>query len=353
MSSLKSQIRNRAGLNRKGIDNQTHSTYARGINNFVDWCKEKGINKTKTVFADRKCIIQSWTDSMVKKGYSAYTIHTYLAPVCKAFEINMGEIDKPKRRAINITKGRNPNSNIQGQRDSNNPTFAPTVDVSRATGFRRTELKKLKIGMLDVDESGVMAIYQYGKGNKHQGQRILPADQARVKEIFETARRSAIASGITNPKEIEDMYLFHPKQLDNDINYHAIRRAHGKEAYAYYAKIASTAEGREQLINNLIARWNSHHSETPKPDKKGRRRYNAIIIKKDGKWQAADPRAKDSTQFLRTLFLPGSYCAQKDNKARLMAAGMQTTFDRVAIRCMSVFHLAHWRDDVTIKHYFL
>ena len=40
------------------------------------------------------------------KQYSVATIHTYLAPICKAVDINMNRIRKDKRSSDKIIRGR-------------------------------------------------------------------------------------------------------------------------------------------------------------------------------------------------------------------------------------------------------
>ena len=44
------------------------------------------------------------------------------------------------------------------------------------------------------------------------------------------------------------------------------------------------------------------------------------------------------------------YCRGNVRKA-MLAAGSPIVYDRLALMAVSVFHLSHWRTDVTVKYY--
>ena len=353
-SGLRSDLRARAGLKNKSVDNDTKHTYTTGINNFSNYCiKVKGIKTIKGILSgDKHALVQEWIDYMDSEGKSPYTIHTYLASVCKALDMHMQEFNKPARRAGYITKGRVPNANKKGKHQEKMDIYRPTVIFSKATGWRRHELARLCLNSLDTDESGYMILRTRGKGGKIQEQRILPDDQEYIKDYFDTVRRSAIASGIPE-SQLGQVNIFQTAQLKNVINYHKNRRELAQKTYDYYCKIASTPEGKEKLIAEIVARWNAHHHEHPKPTKGGHHRYNEKIIWHDGRWQAADPRSSNTVDFLKKMYLNGMYNARGDNAARLQVAGLATRYERIPLKCISVFHLAHWRDNTTIENYFI
>ena len=80
----------------------------------------------------------------------------------------MGQIDKPKRTADMITRGRDTDANAQGKREITQERFRRLVLVQEAVGLRRSELAKLRGRDLQTDESGYLCIYVHsGKGGKN------------------------------------------------------------------------------------------------------------------------------------------------------------------------------------------
>lgn len=75
------------------------------------------------------------------KQYSVATIHTYLAPICKAVDINMNRIRKDKRSSDKIIRGRVKSKNSQGKHQETDSRFSRLVNFQRAVGIRRSELK--------------------------------------------------------------------------------------------------------------------------------------------------------------------------------------------------------------------
>ena len=47
------------------------------------------------------------------------------------------------------------------------------------------------------------------------------------------------------------------------------------------------------------------------------------------------------------------YVCRGEVKQALLSANKPTVYDRVALMAVSVFHLAHWRPDVTVKNYMI
>lgn len=353
MANLRQSLRQRAGLSDKDMDNDTRRTYARGINNYVEFCQSRGVNKIKDTFGGSGPLtfIQDWERSLESRGLSASTIHTYLAPVCKAYRINMQDVAKPRRKAADVVKGRTVGS--RGHTERNSVRYEASVRLAEATGLRRAELLRLTPESFVHDESGALCVRVKGKGGKIQDQRILPQHLDNVLAILKTVNDN---SG----------HLLTPAQMSGHVDYHAIRRECAREAYEYYKNIASTPEGRERLREELIARWNAHHSENPKPDRKGNPRcdetihsaglYNSIGTKiwydSGGFFPNGFTAASKAAQrFLDAL--DGNYIIRAENRDRAASEGRQTVYDKLALTAVSVFHLAHWRNDVTVRHYML
>jgi hypothetical protein len=45
------------------------------------------------------------------------------------------------------------------------------------------------------------------------------------------------------------------------------------------------------------------------------------------------------------------YKLRGDNLSKALASGSPTEYNRLALMCVSVLHLSHWRLDVTVTNY--
>ena len=80
--------------------NKSKQTYMRGIKKFMEYAENLGIRHLEEIPEyERKEFLQKYEKWMEDECYAASTIHTYLAPICKAMRVKMDEIDKPKRSA--------------------------------------------------------------------------------------------------------------------------------------------------------------------------------------------------------------------------------------------------------------
>ena len=146
-----------------------------------------------------------------------------------------------------------------------------------------------------------------------QLQRILPCDADFVESYF----RGKAA----------DERIFTPNELKNKLNLHYLRALCAQNACRYYSDRLET-EGepyRQQLMQEITARWHLYHRD-----------------KRTGKSKPIDKHLLCGTYFLRG-----------DNKKFAQAHGLPTAYDRLALTAVSVFHLSHWRNDVSAESYLL
>ena len=151
-------------------------------------------------------------------------------------------------------------------------------------------------------------------------QRILPKDEAFVVDLF---------SGIAPRQRV-----FSRDELKNKIPIHALRRSHAQEAYDFYLHRVQTGH-RQELIDDIKAYFAAYHAKMP---------------------GAAGERhlAKQFTRFCQDLSKgDGLYRLRGENLLRAKRSGRPVVYDRVALMATSVFHLAHWRNDVTARNYML
>jgi len=317
-------------------DNNTKSSYSHNIDRFCTWLEERDgrRRKMKDLKGEKQALLDEYSNYLQERGLSSHTIHTYLAPVCKAFQIKMDKVDKPVRKAADITRSRMKEANLQGKREAQQERYARSVHMQRIVGIRRAELADLRIRDLVEDESGRMCVLvERGKGGKRQAQVILPKYQYEVQKAFNAAKAAGLKEGDK---------LFTDKELNNKIDYHALRAELAREAYHHY--LLEVKNGRKEVLKEqLVARWNKCHEE----------KYQ-ILLTSSGKYEPRFSKNNPkSVKFCKELNNPAEYIMRGDNRTKAVKDGAIGHYDRVALLCVSVFHLSHWRNDVTVSHYMI
>lgn len=297
----------------KGItDNQTVTAYKKDCKLFAAYCKEQGVKRPDQLQGREKELLQAYEKGLEASGYSAATIHRRLAAPCKATNISMSEIEKPKRTSGKITRSRREEANKQGKREAEDEKYNRLVTFQKAVGIRRAELSRLTGTDLVIDESGYLCVYvERGKGGKTQLQRILPEDEGTVLEIFQAA----------DPGQ----KLFSKEEMQNKIDLHGIRREHAQKAYKYYADRLKNEPGyKYQCRKELMARYDERHRPGA-----SRRRFIEDITNKQ------------------------PYKLRGENRQKAIELGKETEYNRLALMMVSVFCLSHWRLDVTVTNYLI
>lgn len=300
-------------IKNKYKNNMTQKAYKKQAERFCNYIKEAG-HTANDVRKNPQPILQEYANYLVSKGLSADTIHTYLSFPCVFFNISMNAISKPKRMAAGITRSRDNDGNAQGAWEENNPQYARLVAFQRCVGLRRAEIAKLTGENFKQDENANWCVeVRKGKGGKYQLQRILPDDVDFVGTYFD---------GSTNK-------LFSTAEMNNKIDLHAMRGAQARKAYEMYLKCCDTPTGRQKLQQELIERYV---------------KYNKRYLK-NGCKPAELVAFKDDMQ--------GDYKLRGSTVALAESKGRPVTYDKTALMAVSVFHLSHWRCDVTVRNYML
>lgn len=306
-------------------NNLTGTAYKKHIKKFASWARKNGYRKPEDITKEVVQEYEKYLENKPKK-YAAATIHTYLAPVCAAAGVRMEEVKKPRRTAGNISRGRDYDAagkkvakNKQGKQQECDQKFARLTTLQKAIGVRRAELGKLVGADLVRRGNGWFVRIRRGKGGKEQLQFILPKDVPAVKAVFE-----GIAA---------DQKVFSREEMANKINLHAMRAEHGKDCYHHYASyIENYPEVVEKLRSELLRRWDRGHAQL----------------------KSSNPKAWESQ---RKKFISDMddrpYLLRGENLRKAEALGLPTEYNRLALMCVSVFHLSHWRLDVTAVNYMI
>ena len=296
---------------------KTRQAYLKNFREFVRFCtSEKKIKSVDDMKGNTE-LIQQYTNMLKEKGLSASTVHTYIAPVCAFCGVGMQDIEKERRCTAEYKRGRSGNGKQKrSDNDIDNPLYSRTVEFQKRVGIRRAELARLKGRDFFYSEKlGIWCVFvEKGKGGKSQLQRILPEDVKFVEKYFEGVK--------------PDEKIFSVSELDNKVNYHGLRAKHAQEAYRYYFEKLNGENGEEyrEELKDLL--WKRFH------DKKGfhanKEAYRAFT--------------EETT---------GIYKIRGKNKALALDHGLPTEYDKLAVMAVSVLHLSHWRNDVTIASYLL
>jgi len=306
-------------------NNKTATSYKKHLKNFAKWAKAQGYRTPEQI---TKEVIQEYEQYLEEspKQYSPATIHAYLTPACAAADVNMSEIRKPKRTSGSIIRGRRKDldgqevsRNQQGDRQERNPKYARLVALQRAIGIRRSELARLKGADLVERGSSLYVRVCKGKGGKEQMQYILPQDRQIVREIF---------AGVA-----PDQKIFSKAEMSNVINLHGMRAQHGRDCYQHYLRLITTKHGAaDSLRQTILKRWEAGHERLHASDQKAWERQRERFV------ADCDDRP---------------YRLRGENLQKAQNLGLPEEYNRLALMCVSVLHLSHWRLDVTITNYII
>lgn len=290
-------------------NNNTLKSQKNTIKAFAKFCKEHQLS-IDDIRADPHAALQKYSDYLQKETkYTAGTIHTKLAAACKSLSVNMSEISKPKRTQATLQRGRG--ISVRSVEEMSKPEFARSVMLQEAIGIRRAELRRIKPEDL-CNFAGYLCVFvRSGKGGKDTFQRVRPGYEDTVRKIFAESKGNTVLQA---------------NELKNHIDYHSIRAKNVQQDYEFYRQKCSTYEGQKEVILALKGYYAKLHRN---PD--GFQKWINKTLHHDA----------------------GKYHLRGENKERAIEKGMPVVYDRLPLLALSVFHLSHWRLDVTVTNYLL
>ena len=312
--SLAYQIKN-LELSRKNKDTpmlaKTEFQYKKHALKYVAWAKS--IYRCKTL-DDCKEHIQDYSNYLTASGKTPSTTHTYLVGICRVLDVPREDINKPIRIVAKNTRSRGAKA-VDERKDADREASPRLYDFASIVGIRRNEYLHLRPDDLVVDDFGNPCILvRKGKGGKQQLQRILPEELPAIQEVFQ--------------HPADEQHLFSKAELSNKIDLHHLRALRAQRMYKYYLEHIQSEKGyREQLISEIKHTWEGD-DET--------RMENGYRPK----------RWKDCK-------VNGNYVLRGHNRELALKNGLPVSYDRLALLAVSIYHLAHWRHDVTAANYLL
>lgn len=303
-------------LSRKGKKHtpmltKTEWQYKKHALKFAEYCKATYRCKT---LEECKSHIQDYANYLTASGKTPSTTHTYLASICRVLDVPLENIKKPIRVVAANTRSRGSKA-VDIRKDAGREASPRLYDFASIVGIRRAEYLHLSPDDLVVDDSGNWCVrVKKGKGGKRQLQRILPEELPAIQEVFQ--------------HPADERHLFSKAELTNKIDLHHLRALRAQQMYNYYLeRIRTETDYREQLIAEIKHTWEQDD-------------LNRI----DNGYRPK--RWKDCK-------VNGNYVLRGHNRELAIKCGLPVSYDRLALLAVSVYHLAHWRHDVTVANYLL
>ena len=290
---------------------QTEKQYRNHAIKFASWCREQyGCRMLEECSAH----IQDYADFLVAQGRTPSTIHTYLAGICRICGVPLADIQKPIRVVAENTRSRGTKA-VDGRADSSREASPRLYDFAQVVGIRRAEYLHLTPDDLVFDDFGHPCILiRKGKGGKRQLQRILPEELPAIKVVFDAPA--------------DEQHLFSRDEMKNKIDLHHFRALRAQKMYRYYLDRIETETGyRAQLISEIRHVWEQDDEA---------RKSNGYRAKR---WS--------------DMKVTGNYVLRGNNRKLAQKHGLPMKYDRLALLAVSIFHLSHWRHDVTVANYLL
>ena len=290
---------------------QTEKQYRNHAIKFANWCKEQYGCR---MLDECSTHVQDYADFLVAQGKSPSTIHTYLAGICRICGVPLADIQKPIRVVAENTRSRGTKA-VDGRADSSREASPRLYDFACIAGIRRAEYLHLTPEDLVEDDFGNPCILvRKGKGGKRQLQRILPEELPAIKVVFDAPA--------------DEQHLFSRDELKNKIDLHHLRAQRAQKMYRYYLDRIETETGyRAQLISEIRHIWEQDDEA---------RKSNGYRAKR---WS--------------DMKVTGNYILRGNNRKLAKKHGLPLQYDRLALLAVSIFHLSHWRHDVTVANYLL
>lgn len=294
------------------IMTQTVKEYRNDAIHFGEWCKKnRGIRHLDELCAQKVTLLQAYADDLAAQGKSAATIHKYMSGACRVFGVELGTITKPQRSVADVTRsrGRKP---VDERADAQREASPRLYDFAERVGIRRAEYAALHGSDFGEDEVGPYVLVRRGKGGKRQKQRLLPSDADFVRAYFDGSEE----------------LVFSEAEMRNKIDLHHLRAMQGQRVLQYYTDRCDNEPGyREKLLRDIKYIWDEDDIK---------RKTNGL-------------RRKHWHEGLYT----GRYYLRGRTRTLALQLGLPVAYDRLCVLAVSVFHLSHWRLDVTVDNYLL
>lgn len=351
--SLKSEMEHRIRMQAKMLGNQRSHSFRdgaiRACEQFDEWRKKAKWTNQQVRDQPREAV-QAWVRSlqnpmdesmplkkrMKKDAYAVSSIHTMVAGVCSGLGISMKGITQS---GTALDKTKSTGQNQRAERERSREENQNIVRFAELVGGRKNAYGKL-CGSDWIEQSDGRCFVRFlqDKGGKNQLQLIAPEHVDEVKAYF--AEKAA------------DELIF-PDGINKNLDLHGIRAEHARAEYERFAVICRTPAGREQIRKQLWERFYDPEYGNKAWLKAMETAKQAML---DGNLKKANQyfsKAKRKENEFAAEMKDGIYWLQGSNRQAAILNDRPVSYDRLALCCVSVFALSHWRNEVTVKHYMI
>ena len=289
--------------------NLTRKSYRQIVRRYVEYCRREF-----NVQSFDECIgyIQTYCNYLQDKGYTASTIHTYAAGICKCWNVPMKLIEKPIRHISEYTKGRSKyKDKYRKDADLYDEKWRYIFEFQAKIGIRRAELSKLtgKDLVFKPDDGTYNIFVKNGKGGKDSFIYVNPSDVEFIKKYFENKQ--------------PDEKIFTDDDLKNDLNLHFLRAKNAQRLYKIFEEeMKHDPSYREKLEYLVRRRWKecNRNKSTGKPK----------------------PFPEDS--------IKGNYILRGLNRKFAQNNNLPFVYNKLILKAVSILILSHFRTDITILY---
>lgn len=319
--SLGGEMRMRVKEHCRNLSNHTKSNYMHACRSFDAWRKEAGLSNKHVRDHPRESVVQ-WAAYLEQIGMRKSTIHTMVAGICCGLNIPSDKICS-HGNALEKSKSLGRSARAQAAREKE--CNRDIVRFQEMVGGRRGALGRLTGRDFGYDRAGnACVIFHRDKGGKDHYQVISEVDVAAVRAYFDRV----------GPDEL----LF--SKIDHDLDLHGLRAERSRRMYHYYhSGLCSTPQGREQLRQQLWARYTDPEIGC-----------KAWLL---AKAQGDKSKMRKLEHRFRKQMADGTYYLRGANRQAAIERGRPIKYDRLALLATSVFSLSHWRLDVASKFYII
>lgn len=351
--SLKSEMEHRIRTQAKMPGNQRSHSFRdgaiRACKQFDEWRKQVGWTNQQVRDYPRVAV-QAWVKSLQnsvdeslslkkrtkKDAYAVSSIHTMAAGVCCGLGIPMHGIASS---GTALDKTKSTGRNQRAERERNKEENQDIVRFAELVGGRKSAYGRLQgSDWIELPDGRCFVRFLKDKGGKDQLQLVAPEYVEEVRAYFSDK----------TPDE-----LIFPKSIDKNLDLHAIRAEHARAEYKRFAEICSTGEGREQMRKQLWERF----YDSKYGNKAWLSAMNAAKqALENGNIKKAEQyfsKARKKEKEFATEMKDGTYWLHSSNRQAAILLDRPVSYDRLALCCVSVFALSHWRNEVTVKHYMI
>lgn len=213
----------------------TWKTYRRWALSMATWLREKlGIRRLDQVTPEVAALYIRHL--MNERNYSAYSLHTVRSAIAKTLGVRGPDImSLPARRLSDIKRSRH---QVKMDKDfSPQGKYRLVVIFAEATGFRASELRRIRVKDITVNDDGTVVIHlDKGKNGQPRDMRVLRGYESSVLAIRDTALRCG-----GGPET--ELFGWVPKKIKFDE--HAVRAQY---AWRLYKEIEDLNRPREYLL---------------------------------------------------------------------------------------------------------